>query len=303
MISSMNRHITVVCRHNQARSVSAAAGLARFFPEISSGSVGVLAVDREPVPPLVLGLLDEWGLQAQDVVSHSLVGAKEKVLNSDFVIVAEDHFIEEVLNLGVNRSKILSMQDYRFAEELIPSDPIGKSDWVISFELAKSIMTSVQMIRLHGELDYPNKVEVISPWREEDFAGALRAAWQSVQESNGVMLVSDFRSPNFGAVSALSQNILEIQVARFSNEIRLLERETSITLEAAMSNMSAFAISSRFEIDNVERFVLSTGFIDLIARLAASRTVVIVTEPWGISAIPQLIAASGSSANLWRAVQ
>ena len=77
----MSRLITVVCRHNQARSVMAAAALPRYFPNVEVASAGIAALEGQRIPQSILNLADAWGLEVQDVVSHALQDAQERLLD------------------------------------------------------------------------------------------------------------------------------------------------------------------------------------------------------------------------------
>ena len=119
----MSGLVTVVCRHNQARSVMAAAALRRFFPNLEVVSAGIAAVEGQRIPESILNLADLWGLQVTDPVSHSLVGVQEQLLSSNFIVVAEDEFISNIVDMGIPPERILSMQDQSFDHAVIPFDP------------------------------------------------------------------------------------------------------------------------------------------------------------------------------------
>ena len=65
-------------------------------------------------------------------------------------------------------------------------------------------------------------------------------------------------------------------------------------LERALTSQEPFAISGRFEVDQVEKLALSVPFIDLINQLAASRPVWILTEPARMGPGAYLMAANAS---------
>ena len=121
----MTRLVTVICRHNQARSVMAAASLIRFFSDPSVSSAGIEAVEGRRIPQSILELAENWGLDLPDVLSHSLRAVERQLVKSDFVVVAEDEFIPRIIDIGIAPHRILSMQDQRFENSLIPFDPIG----------------------------------------------------------------------------------------------------------------------------------------------------------------------------------
>ena len=285
---------TIICRHNQARSVIAAASLSRFFPDLSVSSAGIEAVDGQRIPQTILNLADAWGLDVGDIISHSLQAVEKQLVASDFVVLAEDEFIPRAVDIGVAPHKILSMQDQRFEHALIPFDPIGQGSHVVSIEIAKAIMTTVQLLRAEEGFgrDYP--VQGIFTFDETDFREKFDQAWSQASANNGVVILGDFRAPNFSAASQLCSYLLELKVGRSDRTISLMDDAGPGALERALASQKPFAISGRFEVDQVEKFALSDSYIGLINQLAASRPVWILTEPAGMGPCAYLMAANAS---------
>ena len=286
----MSRLVTVICRHNQARSVLAAAALSRFFPYLQVASAGIAAVEGQRIPESIFHLADTWGLEVSDTVSHSIAGSQESILASDLVVVAEDEFIQPILDLGVLPQRILSMQDERFDHSLIPFDPIGQGSQVVSVELSKAIMTTVRLVRAKN----PNileSVDLIITLDEANFEKDLRQGWSDAVASKGVLLVTDFRAPNFQAVSQVCDRVLELQVSRIDHQISFSDGLGEGALGRALSSDKAFAVSARFEMDQVEKFILSPQFIAFMATVAARRSVTILTEPIGLGPCAFLMAS------------
>ena len=290
----MNRLITVVCRHNQARSVMAAAALGRYFPELEVASAGIAGVEGQRIPQSILNLVDAWGLKTVDLVSHSLEAVHERLLASDFVVVAEDDFISNIVQRGISPQRILSMQDQRFNRALIPFDPIGQGDQVLSVELAKAIMTTMQLLRAEGAFGYENPVNAIFTIDGTDLLGKLELAWVKATETKGIVLVTDFRAPNIHSVFRVCSNVLELRVGRIDQKIRFSDGVADWDFQQIMSFRGPIAISTRFEMDQTEKFVLSDQFIGLIARLAAGHPVSILTEPHGLGPCAFLTAANAN---------
>ena len=290
----MRALVTVVCRHNQARSVIAAAALSKYFHNLDVVSAGVAAIEGQRIPQSILNLADAWGLDVLDVVSHSLQAVEEQLISSDFVVVAEDEFISRIFDMGVSPEKIWSMQDGRFDRSLIPFDPIGQGDRVLSVELAKSIMTTMQLLRVQKGFGYEFPVEVLFTTDEEDLQSKLRFAWENAKVTNGVVLVADFRAPNIQAVSQVCESVLELEVNRADQEIRFLDGTQDWGLQRVLARPGPLALSGRFEMDQVEKFVLGSQFTRLVSALASSRPVTIVTEPKGLGPFPFLAAANAN---------
>jgi len=272
----------------------AAAALGRYFPDFDVGSAGVEAVDGQRLPQSVLNLAEAWGLEVQDVMSHSLEAVRERLFNSDFIVVAEDDFIPRVVDLGVTREMVLSMQDRRFSHSFIPFDPIGKGSQVLSVELAKAIMTTTQLLRAEGALGHEYPVDAIFTVDETDLLGKLELAWVEATKTKGIVLVADFRAPNMQAVSQVCSNVLELRVSRMDQKIRFSDGVSDWGFEQIMSFRGPIAISTRFELDQTEKFVLSAQFIGLIAKLAAGHPVSILTEPHGLGPCAFLAAANAN---------
>ena len=290
----MSRLITVTCRHNQARSVLAAAALGRYFPNFEMVSAGIVGVEGQRIPRSILNLADAWGLKPVDVVSHSLEVVQDQLVTSDFVVVAEDEFIPRIINIGVAPFKILSMQDQRFEHALIPFDPIGQGGHIVSIEIAKAIMTTVQLLRAEEGFGREYPVQAIFTYDENDFREKLDLTWTQASANNGVVILGDFRAPNFYAASQLCSYLLELKVGRSDRTISLRDDGGRGALERALASQKPFAISGRFEVDQVEKFALSDSFIGLINQLAASRPVWILTEPAGMGPGAYLMAANAS---------
>ena len=270
----------------------AAAALGRYFPDIEVASAGIAAVQGQRIPQSILALADSWGLNVVDVVSHSLTGAHEQLISSDFVIVAEDEFIPHILEMGVDTQKVLSMQDQRFDHFLIPFDPIGQGHQVTSVELAKAIMTTTRLLRTEGGFGGDHRIDAIFTRDEADFQSKLSEAWIQIASSGGILVVTDFRAPNLQSVSQVSDYVVELRVDRFSQEIRFTDASGDGALERAMASSQPFAISGRYEMDQVEKFTLSAEFSGLITSLAAHRPIAILTEPRGFGPCPFLSAAN-----------
>jgi len=272
----------------------AAASLCRFFPDLSVSSAGIEAVDGQRIPQTILNLADAWGLDLRDVLSHSLQAVEVQLVVSDFVVVAENEFIPRTAALGLAPYKILSMQDQRFEHALIPFDPIGQGGHVVSIEIAKAIMTTVQLLRAEEGFGRKYPVQGIFTFDEIDFREKFDQAWSQASANNGVVILGDFRAPNFYAASQLCSYLLELKVDRSDRTISLRDDAGRGALERALASQKPFAISGRFEVDQVEKFALSDSFIGLINQLAASRPVWILTEPAGMGPCAYLMAANAS---------
>lgn len=291
----MNPLVTVVCRHNQARSVLAAAALTRYFPGIRVASGGIQAVDGQRIPQSILDLAESWGLEIPGVFSRSLDAIQEQLLDSAYVVVAEDEFVPHIIALGVSPEKVLSMQDKRFDHELIPFDPIGQGARVLSVEIAKAIMTTMQLLRSCEGFKNRYVASGIFTNNEIDFNEKLGIGWENVVKSKGFFVLADFRAPNLRAAAKICETLIEMKVDRDQKKIDFSSDGEELSLEEVISSEGPVAISGRFEMNQVEKFVLSQGFTELISALASRRPVLILTEPRELGAGSFLTAASANN--------
>ena len=82
------KRIIVVCKYNQARSITAAAALRRFFPKLEILSAGIQANPLVSIPSSILQILDQWDLNEYDVRSTQLVNLPS-LTHEDLVLCAD----------------------------------------------------------------------------------------------------------------------------------------------------------------------------------------------------------------------
>ena len=263
--------IAVVCRYNQARSVISSAVLARYFPDAKISSAGIDAVDGSPIPESIIEIANNWGIKLPYLTSISTSSVVADLQEADFIVVAENEFIPILTEFGISDQKVKSMQDEIFAHAFIPFDPVDHHDNVVSVEIAKAVMTTLQQVRSKGFFPFKNEVEVFIPFSFEDFENGIKRMWDYAQEKNANLLFADFRAPHFSMVQNLSVPIREMIK---STKNGVLE----VTLTAKPAD-TPYVISTRHELDNVEKFMLSSNFEDCISQLADERPLLIMTGP------------------------
>lgn len=272
----------------------AAAALTRFFPDLDVFSAGIEAVEGQRIPQSILNLADAWGLKVQDVVSHSLQSNEQRLIASDFVVVAEDEFVSHILEIGISPHKILSMQDPRFDHAVVPFDPIGQGVRVLSVELAKSIMTTMQLIRDQKGFGHEFPVTAVMTQNEEDLQSKLGIVWETARITNGLVVLADFRAPNFRSVSQVCDNLVELKTEGADQKIGFKVDGEDWDRERVSAMSRPIALSGRFELNQVERFLLGPNFTQLLASFASDRPVTILTEPKGQGPCPFLAAANAN---------
>jgi protein-tyrosine-phosphatase len=263
--------IAVVCRYNQARSVISSAVLARYFPGAKILSAGVNAVDASPIPESILEIASNWGINLPYLTSISTSSVVQDLQEADLIVVAENEFIPILTEMGISDTKIKSMQDEIFAHAFIPFDPIDHHDNVVSVEIAKAVMTTLQHVRSHGFFCFKNVVEVFIPFSFQDFENGVQRIWDYAKEKDASLLFANFRAPDFSIVQNLNAPIREM--------IKINKNGVPEVTLAAKPSQTPYIIASRYELDNVEKFALSLNFEECVQQLAEERPLLIITGP------------------------
>ena len=112
--------------------------------------------------------------------------------------------------------------------------------------------------------------------------------------TDGVVLLTDFRAPNLHEVSQVCERVVEIKINRVNEQIIFIVGAEEWEIQRVLATPGPVALSGRFEMDQVERFVLSPQFTRLVAEIASSRPVTILTEPRGLGACAFLAAANAN---------
>lgn len=263
--------IAVVCRYNQARSVISSAVLARYFPDAKILSAGIDAVDGSPIPESILEIASSWGINLPYLTSISTSSVVQDLQEADFIVVAENEFIPILMEVGISDTKIKSMQDEIFTHAFVPFDPIDHHDHVVSVEIAKAVMITLQQVRSHGFFPFKNDVEVFIPFSFQDFENGVEHIWDYAKENDASLLFANFRAPDFSIVQNLNVPIREM--------IKFNKNGVPEVILAAQPSQSPYLIASRYELDNVEKFALSLNFEECVQQLAKERPLLIITGP------------------------
>lgn len=186
--------IVTVCRMNQARSPLAEAVLKKNFPEHDFYSTGVTAISGTPLLKEVIKVANEWGLDNLKKQSESLIQIKEKLLNSDCVIVAENGHAQIIRDFGY-KGKILSCEsllpDYMFTPRDPEGMPIDKARRELGKVAGLSLRAVLNVLNLHSK----NKILSVTPNGSSDVPLALETAHLESIERGAVLLDADLRAP------------------------------------------------------------------------------------------------------------
>jgi protein-tyrosine-phosphatase len=191
-------NIFVVCRQNQARSITIAALLRRNFPAISAYSAGVEVSTNSEIPASIRALCQSWGLEIPELVSTPWDSISEKVEPDDIVICADDHVFERV-KLGVGTSHIINLANSESPDFLIPTDPAGATRAVVEQELAKCLVQAIRFLAPHMKWASPMITEIYVPRSEEEIPEAIMRARKEhpVSEKRGMIFLDcNLRAPN-----------------------------------------------------------------------------------------------------------
>jgi len=261
--------IAVICRLNQARSIVVAAYVSKLLPGHRVISAGIQAIDGQSIPMSVSQLADRWGIPIVKDFSQSIKSTQKEIMQAGLVIVAEDIFAQNIIELGMPPSKIESMQNSIFKFDQIPIDPVNLSNDSFEVELAKAIMVSAQLIRKQNLVNGTNKVTVVFPEPGIDFHDSLQSLLELAKKSGAAVLVADFRFPQTQIIEKMHIPYQELIINKVSGKINTNLDQLELSAPCL--------VASRYEIDFVEEFVLSTHFADLLAVMSKDRPVYVLT--------------------------
>lgn len=270
-INNSPKKVVVLCRFNQARSIIATSVLAKLFPLDQFSSAGINAVDGSDIPDSVRVIAKEWGIHLGPDRSKSLLAVRAELFAADLVIIAETGFLSEIPREYLEGKHVLSMQDSRFSPRFVPIDPINSSPDLLRIELAKTIMTSVQLVAQTGLREYENEVEVYIPESVQSFRTNSIHVWSYAKEKGANLLFADFRAPNFEIVNSLGVKVRPLVKAKNKNSVDLML--------GGIRSKDPYVVAAEYEVDNVENFALSQNFQNVIRELSRQRSLIILTGP------------------------
>jgi protein-tyrosine-phosphatase len=289
-VNNLPNRLIVLCRYNQARSIIASSVLATLFPLVHFSSAGINAVDGNHIPDSVRLIAKEWNIQLRSDRSRSLLAVQSELLAVDLIIIAETGFLSEIPSEYLEGKQVLSMQDSRFSPQFVPIDPINASPFELKMELAKTIMTTVQLVAQTGLRRYENEVEVYIPESDQSFTMDSIHVWNYAKERGANLLFADFRAPNFEIAKSLG---VEVRALVKPNNLS----SADLTLSTLTSN-TPYVVATEYEVNDVEKFALSQNLRNVIWELSRERELVILTGPMSAGSLsfvdPFLIASQAT---------
>ena len=190
--------IFVLCRQNQARSITIAAMLRKHFPEISVQSAGIEVAENSEIPESIRSLCQSWGLEVTEEVSTAWESIKGAVGPDDIVICADDQ-VYAVANVSLNPLQLINLASADSLDFLIPTDPAGATRSVVEQELAKCLVQTIRLLASSMAGYSPMVSEIYIPSREEKIPEAIARALKEHSPTNGkkvIFLDCNLRAPD-----------------------------------------------------------------------------------------------------------
>jgi protein-tyrosine-phosphatase len=260
------RKIVVLCKYNQARSITAAAALRRFYPKEEIISGGILANPKTPIPSSILRILDEWGLHERDERSTATTSLPE-VRPQDIVICAD----EEVRTIFMQQNKldlvgfphIYKLEDFARSKLEIPIDPAFLAEAETKNQLARSLVLALRGTRNSLREKTYIRVGHIPGKREEHLE--LQRKYNESNVGNRLMLDVGFSIPDVNIWSP-SLNLRPFNPSRFEIfEGQLHSREVLI---------------SKFEQSETVKLLLSLSYLEWIKKIADNFSLEVIAQPF-----------------------
>ena len=262
----MTRKIITVCKYNQARSITAAAALRRFFPEEEIISAGILAQPTIQIPSSILHILDEWKLYERDQKSMSAMDLPQ--LNPEDIILCAD---EEVRTKFRQQLKLDDL-DYKnvfileeFSSNLldIPIDPVSLGASETKTQLARALILSIRAVRkildkgeLIGTSYLPNT-------RDEHIA--IQDYYLGSTKKNTLLIDTGFSIPNPNIWSARF-------VQKTFNPLQFPD--------VSEMDFSSKVLCTKYEMDNTAEIFLSKNYYNWILELSRKYRIEVISQPF-----------------------
>jgi protein-tyrosine-phosphatase len=260
---STSRIITV-CKYNQARSITSAAVLRRFFPDSEVLSAGIQADPFQPIPSSILEILDEWEVSEFDERSTKVIDLPP-LTETDLVLCADaevkSKLIEQLDISNISDYKIHTLEEFSHSSLEIPVDPVSMDASETKTQLARAIILSVRAVRQVFGIDQPITSSLF-PQDKVEHLQAQKKFLEEIQRDQGVIIDSGFSIPNPFLWQANS-SFMPINLNR---------------LEVDPSAPSGTLIS-KFEIDRSARILLSKRYFQWLEELAVRQRIYLLAQP------------------------
>ncbi len=259
--------IITVCKYNQARSITSAAILRRFFPDYQVLSAGIQANPIEPIPSSILQILDEWEVTEFDHRSTKVVDLPV-LTQADLVLCAD----AEVKSKLIEQLKIVDVENYtiRVLEEFarsaleIPVDPVSMDESDTKTQLARAIILSVRAVRKEFGIKQPITTSLF-PVDKVEHLQVQKRLLDAIQNNQGVIIDGGFSIPNRLLWQANASSIMPIN----PNRLELNSKDQT----------GSGILISKFEIDRTPKIFLSENYLKWLEELAAQQATYLLAQP------------------------
>jgi protein-tyrosine-phosphatase len=259
--------IITVCKYNQARSITSAAILRRFFPDYEILSAGIQANPLEPIPSSILQILDEWEItefvdRSTKVIDLPAIGKTDLVLCAD--IEAKTKLIEQLKIEDAQDYTIRILEDFSHSALEVPVDPVNMDESDTKIQLARAIILSIRAVRKEFGINAPIRKSLFPVDRAEHLQ-SQKIMLETVQKDQGVIIDGGFSIPNTLSWQANSNSFGFINPNRLEG--------------LAYSYLNTPVLISKFEIDRAARIFLSKKYLEWLEGLAANQPIYLLAQP------------------------
>jgi protein-tyrosine-phosphatase len=260
--------IITVCKYNQARSITSAAVLRRFFPGHEVLSAGIQANPLQPIPSTILEILDEWDLAEFDGRSTKVVDLPT-LTETDLVLCADaevkSKLIEQLSIINANAYKIRILEEYSRSLLEIPVDPVSMDEADTKTQLARAIILSMRAARQEFGKAQPITYSLFPQDRAEHLQ-AQQKLLTLITNNQGLIVDSGFSIPNPLLWRATNTSFIPINPNR-------------LEIDSITRNHSGILIS-KFEIDRSAKIFLSENYCDFLQGLVAEQKIYLLAQPY-----------------------
>ncbi len=258
--------LIVLCKYNQARSITAAAALRRFFPDHEILSAGIIGNPRIPIPSSILQILDEWGLHERDERSTSTTDLPP-ISSTDLVLCADQEvrgiFIQQHNLNPASFPNICLLEDFARGSLEVPIDPVALGQAETKNQLARSLVLAIRGANKFLEVETSIKAGHL-PVNKNDH---LEIQKRLIENRQDKVLSIDvgFSIPDINIWSP-DLNMQKINPSKFEIIENTLERNT--------------VLISKFEVDKTSELLLSIGYYEWIKKLSSNFDLTVVSQPF-----------------------
>lgn len=243
--------VLTVCRYNQARSITMAAAIKHFYPEIEVESAGTHCDLGEKIPGTTIENLKSWGIEPiQNSTQPFHKAVKESVF--DLIISADNSVYRDIKNLIGNSSAVVDMTTLTRESELIPVDPGKLKAQRFKDELAKAIFLAIRAVRLNIVHDGVKNYSILLHKDLGNILARKTVAW--AYKTDKAIVDTNWLRPDYDNWKILSTE-LGIPINLY----------TPFSLTGSDQLLKGYINISRFETDYYEEQILSKRWKDLLS--------------------------------------